>query len=72
MLKAETILDKIPACKAVAEDWIIEAQRELFELQHDTSRKNVNGGLSRLDRDTNELRRLAYKALYNSLCRKTK
>ena len=41
MLKAITILDKILAGKTVTEDWIIEAQRELLELQHDTSRKEA-------------------------------
>ena len=41
MLKALTILDKILAGKTVTEDWIIEAQRELFELQHSKVRKEV-------------------------------
>ena len=41
-----------------------------YELGRES--KNVNGGLSRLERGNNELRRLVYKALYNSLCRKAK
>jgi len=41
MLKATTILDKMLAGKTVTEDWIIEAQRELLELQHDTVRKEA-------------------------------
>ena len=41
MLKAITIFDKILAGKSVSEDSIIEAQRELFELEHGKVRKDT-------------------------------